>query len=135
MENRLHPWVAYLIMPLFALANAGVYLGDVSLNTLLKPIPLGVMSGLFLGKQIGVFLATYVLIKMGYARLPSGASWIQMYGVAILTGIGFTMSLFIGNLAFESEIFISQMKIGVLVGSFLSAVLGYLLLNLKSSRN
>jgi len=122
-------------MPLFALANAGVYLGDVSLNTLLKPIPLGVMSGLFLGKQIGVFLTTYVLIKMGYARLPSGASWIQMYGVAILTGIGFTMSLFIGNLAFESEIFISQMKIGVLVGSFLSAVLGYLLLNFKSSRN
>ena len=135
LENRLHPWVAYLIMPLFALANAGVYLGDVSLNTLLKPIPLGVMSGLFLGKQIGVFLTTYVLIKMGYARLPSGASWIQMYGVAILTGIGFTMSLFIGNLAFESEIFISQMKIGVLVGSFLSAVLGYLLLNFKSSRN
>ena len=122
-------------MPLFALANAGVYLGDVSLNTLLKPIPLGVMSGLFLGKQIGVFLTTYVLIKTGYARLPSGASWIQMYGVAILTGIGFTMSLFIGNLAFESEIFISQMKIGVLVGSFLSAVLGYLLLNFKSSRN
>ena len=72
---------------------------------------------------------------MGYARLPSGANWIQMYGVAILTGIGFTMSLFIGNLAFESEIFISQMKIGVLVGSFLSAVLGYLLLNFKSSRN
>ena len=70
---------------------------------------------------------------MGYARLPSGASWIQMYGVATLTGIGFTMSLFIGNLAFESEIFISQMKIGVLVGSFLSAVLGYLLLNFKSS--
>jgi len=122
-------------MPLFAFANAGVYLGDIALDTLFKPIPLGIITGLFFGKQIGVFLTTYILIKMGYARLPSGANWTQMYGVAMLAGIGFTMSLFIGTLAFESEIFISEMKIGVLVGSFLSAVLGYLLLNLKSSRN
>ena len=135
LETKLHPWVAYLIMPLFAFANAGVYLGDIALDTLFKPIPLGIITGLFFGKQIGVFLTTYILIKMGYARLPSGANWTQMYGVAMLAGIGFTMSLFIGTLAFESEIFISEMKIGVLVGSFLSAVLGYLLLNLKSSRN
>ena len=127
-EDKLHPWVAYLIMPLFALANAGVYFGNISLNTLFDPIPLGIISGLFFGKQIGVFLTTYILIKMGYARLPSGANWIQMYGVTILTGIGFTMSLFIGNLAFENEIHITGMKLGVLIGSFFSAITGYFFL-------
>ena len=127
-EDKLHPWVAYLIMPLFALANAGVYFGNISLNTLFDPIPLGIISGLFFGKQIGVFLTIYILIKMGYARLPSGANWIQMYGVAILTGIGFTMSLFIGNLAFENEIHITGMKLGVLIGSFFSAITGYFFL-------
>ena len=135
LENGLHPWVAYLIMPLFALANAGVYLGDMTLNTLLNPIPLGVMSGLFFGKQIGVFFTTYILIKMGYAKLPSHATWIQLYGVAVLTGIGFTMSLFINILAFDTELYINQAKIGVLVGSFLSALIGYFLLNFKSGRN
>ncbi len=135
LENALHPWVAYLIMPLFALANAGVYLGDMTLNTLFNPIPLGVMSGLFFGKQIGVFFTTYILIRMGYARLPSHATWIQMYGVAVLTGIGFTMSLFINILAFDTELYINQAKIGVLVGSFLSALIGYFLLNFKSGRN
>ena len=128
LEHKLHSWVAYLIMPLFALANAGVYLGDTSLNTLLNPIPLGVMTGLFFGKQIGVFFTTYFLIKTGYARLPSGANLLQMYGVAILAGIGFTMSLFIGNLAFENEMHISGMKLGVLIGSLFSAILGYLVL-------
>ena len=127
-EDKLHPWVAYLIMPLFALANAGVYFGNISLNTLFDPIPLGIISGLFFGKQIGVFLTIYILIKMGYARLPSGANWIQMYGVTILTGIGFTMSLFIGNLAFENEIHITEMKLGVLIGSFFSAITGYFFL-------
>ena len=127
-EDKLHPWVAYLIMPLFALANAGVYFGNISLNTLFDPIPLGIISGLFFGKQIGVFLTIYILIKMGYARLPSGANWIQMYGVTILTGIGFTMSLFIGNLAFENEIHITGMKLGVLIGSFFSAITGYFFL-------
>ncbi len=128
LEHKLHPWVSYLIMPLFALANAGVYLGDVSVNTLLNPIPLGIITGLFFGKQIGVFLTTLVLIKMGYARLPSGANWMQMYGIAILTGVGFTMSLFIGNLAFLSDTYISGMKLGVLIGSFFSAIMGYFIL-------
>ena len=128
IENKLHPWVAYLIMPLFALTNAGVYLGDVSLASLSNPVPLGIMTGLFFGKQIGVFFTTFLLIKMGYARLPSGANWLQMYGIAILTGIGFTMSLFIGNLAFTSETYISGMKLGVLIGSFFSSIVGYFFL-------
>ena len=128
LEHMISPYVAFGIMPLFALANAGVYFGNISLNTLFDPIPLGIISGLFFGKQIGVFLTIYILIKMGYARLPSGANWIQMYGVAILTGIGFTMSLFIGNLAFENEIHITGMKLGVLIGSFFSAITGYFFL-------
>ena len=136
VENKLHPWVAYLIMPLFALANAGVYLGDVSLKSLANPVPLGIMTGLFFGKQIGVFFTTFLLIKMGYARLPSGANWIQMYGIAALTGIGFTMAMFINFLAFaNADSYISEAKIGILIASFASAIIGYILLNFKSSRN
>ena len=134
-ESKLHPWVAYLIMPLFALTNAGVYLGDVSLASLSNPVPLGIMSGLFFGKQIGVFFTTFLLIKMGYARLPSESNWIQMYGIALLTGIGFTMAMFINFLAFDTDIYINQAKIAILIASFASAVLGYILLNVKSSRN
>ena len=134
-ENKLHPWVAYLIMPLFALTNAGVYLGDVSLASLSNPVPLGIMTGLFFGKQIGVFFTTFLLIKMGYARLPSGSNWIQMYGIAMLAGIGFTMAMFINFLAFDTDIYINQAKIAILIASFTSAILGYILLNFKSSRN
>ena len=134
-ENKLHPWVAYLIMPLFALTNAGVYLGDVSLASLSNPVPLGIMTGLFFGKQIGVFFTTFLLIKMGFARLPSQANWIQMYGIAVLTGIGFTMAMFINFLAFDTDTYISEAKIGILIASFMSAILGYILLNFKSSRN
>ena len=135
VEHKLHPWVAYFVMPMFALANAGVYLGDVSLASLTKPIPLGIMTGLFFGKQIGVFLTTFLLIKLGYARLPTGSNWIQMYGIAVLTGIGFTMAMFINFLAFDSDTYINEAKIGILVASFVSAVFGYMLLNFKSSRN
>jgi NhaA family Na+:H+ antiporter len=134
-ENKLHPWVAYLIMPLFALTNAGVYLGNVSLASLSNPVPLGIMTGLFFGKQIGVFFTTFLLIKMGYARLPSESNWIQMYGIAVLTGIGFTMAMFINFLAFDTDVYINQAKIAILIASFASAVLGYILLNFKSSRN
>ena len=134
-ESKLHPWVAYLIMPLFALTNAGVYLGDVSLASLSNPVPLGIMTGLFFGKQIGVFFTTFLLIKMGYARLPSESNWIQMYGIALLTGIGFTMAMFINFLAFDTDIYINQAKIAILIASFASAVLGYILLNFKSSGN
>ena len=135
IETKLHPWVAFLIMPLFALTNAGVYLGDVSFASLSNPVPLGIMTGLFFGKQIGVFFTTFLLIKMGYARLPSGSNWIQMYGIAMLTGIGFTMAMFINFLAFDTDIYINQAKIAILIASFTSAVLGYILLNFKSSRN
>jgi len=135
IENKLHPWVAYLIMPLFALTNAGVYLGDLSLASLSNPVSLGIMTGLFFGKQIGVFFTTFLLIKMGYARLPSGSNWIQMYGIAMLTGIGFTMAMFINFLAFDTDIYINQAKIAILIASFTSAILGYILLNFKSSRN
>ena len=93
------------------------------------------MTGLFFGKQIGVFFTTFLLIKLGYARLPSESNWTQMYGVATLTGIGFTMAMFINILAFDSEIYINQAKIGILIASLLSAFFGYLLLNIKSSRN
>ena len=135
-ESKLHPWVAYLIMPLFALTNAGVYLGDVSLASLSNPVPLGIMTGLFFGKQIGVFFTTFLLIKMGYARLPSGSNWIQMYGIAVLTGIGFTMAMFINFLAFaNADTYINEAKIGILIASFASAIIGYILLNFKSSRN
>ena len=94
------------------------------------------MTGLFFGKQIGVFFTTFLLIKMGYARLPSGSNWIQMYGIAALTGIGFTMAMFINFLAFaNADSYISEAKIGILIASFASAILGYILLNFKSSRN
>jgi len=129
LEHILSPYVAFGIMPLFALANAGVSLNGFSLNTLLYPVPLGIMVGLFLGKQIGVFLFSYLSIKLKIAEMPSNSNWIKLYGVGILTGIGFTMSLFIGNLAFADDIqYIDGVKIGVLAGSLLSTLVGYFLL-------
>ena len=137
-EDKLHPWVAYLIMPLFALANAGVYLGDVSLKSLTNPVPLGIMTGLFFGKQIGVFLFSLVSIKLKIAEMPNNANWLNLYGGGILTGIGFTMSLFVGNLAFVENVeYMGGVKIGVLTGSLLSTILGYflLLISRKSKNN
>ena len=128
LEHALKPWSAWFIMPVFALANAGVSLAGLGVETLLQPIALGVTLGLFLGKQIGIVLGAGLPILLGLARLPSGTSWRQLYGVAILGGIGFTMSLFIGSLAFEDLAQQSQIRLGVLVGSVLSAVLGYLVL-------
>ena len=122
-------------MPLFALANAGVILEDFSINTLLEPVPLGILCGLFIGKQIGVFVFSFLSIKLKLAEMPNNSNWIQFYGVGILTGIGFTMSLFVGNLAFAD--FTSNLpgvKIGVLVGSSLSAVIGYFLLLFVTSK-
>ncbi len=130
LEHRLHRWVNFFILPLFAFTNAGVALSVQQITGLMEPSPLGVITGLFLGKQIGIFLFSFVLIKMGYAKLPTGASWIQLYGVSVLCGIGFTMSLFIGSLAFETtgaEYLIAD-RAGILLGSFMSAVLGYVVL-------
>ena len=136
MEHILSPYVAFGIMPLFALANAGVSLSGVTLNSLMDPVPLGILSGLFIGKQIGVFLFSYVSVKLKVAEMPSNSNWINFYAVGILTGIGFTMSLFVGNLAFIEYIqHMDGVKIGVLSGSLLSALSGYFLLLIVSKKN
>ena len=129
LEHLLSPYVAFGIMPLFAFANAGVILDNISINTLASPVPLGILCGLFLGKQIGVFLFSFISVKLKIAEMPSNSNWIKFYGVGILTGIGFTMSLFVGNLAFvDYPNVMDGVKIGVLVGSSLSAIVGYFLL-------
>ena len=129
IEHSISPYVAFGIMPLFALANAGVSLNGINLNSLLSPVPLGILLGLFLGKQIGVFLFSIISIKLKIAKMPNNSNWLSLYGVGVLTGIGFTMSLFIGNLAFvENTQYISGVKIGVLAGSLLSTLFGYFLL-------
>ena len=129
LEHALSPYVAFGIMPLFALANAGVILENISINTVLSPVPLGILCGLFFGKQIGVFLFSFLSIKLKFAEMPRNSNWIKFYGVGILTGIGFTMSLFVGNLAFiDYPNNLDGVKIGVLFGSTLSALVGYFLL-------
>ena len=122
LEHGLHPWVAYLSMPVFAFANAGVSLAGLSLAGLLDPLTLGIAAGLFVGKQAGVVVACWLAVRMGLASLPTGTGWPHFYGVAILTGIGFTMSLFIGSLAFEPGLHDSAIRVGVIAGSLLSAV-------------
>lgn len=131
LEHSLHPWVSFAILPLFAFANAGISLTGVSLDALLNPVPLGIAAGLFVGKQVGIFGACWLAIKLGLAKLPEGATWMQFYAVTILCGIGFTMSLFIGSLAFEAQgtEYMIDVKLGVLVGSLLSAVLGSILIS------
>ena len=133
IEHNISSYVAFGIMPLFALANAGVSLDGINLESFLSPVPLGIVLGLFVGKQIGVFLFSIISIKLKIAQMPNNANWMSFYGVGILTGIGFTMSLFIGNLAFVENIeYIDGVKIGVLTGSLLSALIGYSLLLLTA---
>ncbi len=135
LEHGISPYVAFLIMPLFAFANAGVNLNGLSILNLLDPVPLGIVCGLFFGKQIGVLLFSYISIKLKFAEAPNNSNWLSIYGVSILTGIGFTMSLFVGNLAFVENIqYMDGVKIGVLTGSLLSTVFGYLILLLSSKR-
>lgn len=131
VEHGLHPWVAFAVVPIFAFANAGVSLSGMTFDTLLEPVPLGIALGLFLGKQLGIMIFTGAVIWLGWARLPAGSNWWGLYGVSILAGIGFTMSLFITSLAFEHtgpDGPISADRLGILVGSLLSAVAGYLVL-------
>ncbi|ARE39884.1 Na+/H+ antiporter NhaA type [Rhodovulum sp. P5] len=128
LEHSLSPYVLYFIVPVFAFANAGVVLAGLSLTDLLSPLPLGVALGLILGKQIGVFGVTFLLVKSGLARLPEGVNWMHIYGLACLAGIGFTMSLFIGSLSFADQSLMNNVRLGVLAGSAISAVLGYLAL-------
>jgi len=135
IEHRISPYVAFGIMPLFALANAGVSLNGVNLNSLLSPVPLGILLGLFVGKQIGVFLFSIISIKLKIAQMPNNSNWVSLYGVGILTGIGFTMSLFIGNLAFvDNTQYMDGVKIGVLAGSLLSTLVGYFLILMTSKK-
>jgi NhaA family Na+:H+ antiporter len=132
LEHAIHPSVAYVILPLFAFANAGVSLEGVKLSSLLEPVPLGIALGLFLGKQIGIFLATWLACASGLCRKPDGATWLQIYGVAIICGIGFTMSLFIGGLAFEPGKYDAAVRLGVLAGSIVSTVVGLIFLRAVS---
>jgi len=135
LEHNLSPYVAFGIMPIFAFANAGVSLEGLTFASLLSPVPLGIVSGLFFGKQIGVFLFSYISVKLKFAEKPSNSSWGSFYAVSILTGIGFTMSLFVGNLAFANDLqYIDGVKIGVLVGSLMSTLFGYFLLLLFSKK-
>ena len=129
LEHAIAPYVAFGIMPLFAFANAGVSLEGISLKALLNPVPLGILCGLFFGKQIGVFLFAYISVKLNLAQKPNNSNWISLYAVSVLAGIGFTMSLFVGNLAFaNSPMYMDGVKIGVLSGSLLSTLVGYILL-------
>ena len=135
LEHSIAPYVAFGIMPLFAFANAGVSLEGINLSSLLKPVPLGILCGLFFGKQIGVFLFAYISVKLNIAQKPNNSNWMALYAVSVLTGIGFTMSLFVGNLAFvNSPMYLDGVKIGVLSGSLLSTLVGYFLL-LFSTKN
>ena len=135
IEHAISPYVAFGIMPLFAFANAGVSLEGLSFASLLDKVPLGIVMGLFLGKQLGVFIFSYVSIKLKVAQMPNDTSWYNFYGVGVLTGIGFTMSLFVGNLAFaENMQYMDGVKIGVLTGSLLSTLFGYFLILLTPNK-
>ena len=135
LEHAISPYVAFMIMPIFAFANAGVSLEGLSLMSLLEPVPLGILLGLFVGKQIGVMLISFIAVRLGVAQMPDKSSWLSLYGVSILTGVGFTMSLFVGNLAFVENIqYIDGVKIGVLSGSLLSTVFGYFILLYASKK-
>ncbi|GAB6054267.1 Na+/H+ antiporter NhaA [Magnetospira thiophila] len=128
LEHILHPWVAYLILPVFAFANAGVSFVGIGLSSFIEPVKLGISLGLFFGKQIGVFVMLWLGIVLGLSPMPEGTSWRQLYGLSLLCGVGFTMSLFIGSLAFEHSAFDVPIRLGVLSGSIASALCGYLLL-------
>ena len=135
IEHGISTYVAFIIMPIFAFANAGVNLEGLSLSSLLAPVPLGILLGLFFGKQVGVLLFSYISVKLKFADMPNNSNWLNIYGVSILTGIGFTMSLFVGNLAFmENQQYIDGVKIGVLSGSLLSTIFGFLLLLLSAKK-
>lgn len=136
LEHTIAPYVAFLIMPIFALANAGVNLDGLSKEKLVDTVTLGVCLGLFLGKQLGVFVFSAAAIKLGFAEKPTNANWLGLYGVGVITGIGFTMSLFVGNLAFANNTgYMDEVKIGVLLGSLFSTLLGYFILIIATKKN
>ncbi len=134
LESVLHPWVAFLVMPVFAFANAGVSLEGLALGHLLSGVPLAIALGLIVGKQLGAFGAAMLAIQLRWARMPEGADWALLYGTCILAGIGFTMSLFIGTLAFDLAAYAASVRLGVLVGSGVSGIVGYVVLRAVSGR-
>ena len=135
IEHSLHFWVAFFILPLFAFVNAGVSFKDISLDQMSGPVPMGIMLGLFFGKQVGVFGFSWLAIKLKVAKMPQDSNWLQLYGVSLLTGIGFTMSLFIVSLAFNDDtLFQFTDKLAILVGSFLSGICGYIVLKIAVSK-
>lgn len=132
-EHSLAPWSAYLVVPVFGFANAGVNMTGMGIDQIIAPLPLAIAAGLFLGKQLGIFTVVFAAVKLGIAKKPENASWMEIWGVSILTGIGFTMSLFISGLAFtDSQLLIDEAKIGILLGSIISAVVGYVALRLTT---
>jgi NhaA family Na+:H+ antiporter len=133
-KRQLHPGVAFGVLPIFAFANAGLNLSGIALSDLLQPIQLGVGLGLLNGKQLGVLRSIWLANRIGLARLPEGTDWRQMYGVALLTGTGFTMSLFMGTLAFPVQGYHADVRVAVLLGSVTSAICGYVVLRLASAR-
>ena len=135
LEHDLHFWVAFFILPLFAFVNAGVNVTEISLTHMSGPVPVGIMLGLFVGKQLGVFGFSFIAIKLKLAELPEGSNWLQLYGVSVLTGIGFTMSLFVASLAFiDDHVFQYTDKLAILIGSFASGILGYVLLRMSKNK-
>ena len=135
LEHSLHPWVAYMVLPIFAFANAGVSLTSIELADLTDKVPLGIALGLFFGNQILIFVLSFTFVKLGLARMPEGVRWVHIYGTGCLAGVGFTMSLFIGTLAFSDPELVNQVRLGVLMGSFASAILGYTVLRLSLQPN
>ena len=139
LEHDLHHLVAFGVLPMFAFVNAGIDLGGIGFDDLMHSVPLGIAAGLFVGKQLGIFVLCFLAIKLGLARLPDGAGWGGLYGVSILCGVGFTMSLFVGSLAFENQVIDRQMifdeRLGIILGSLLSGIMGYLVLHLTLPRS
>lgn len=135
LEKALHPWVAFGVMPLFALVNAGFSWQELSLNTLTSVLVLGIALGLFVGKQVGVFGFAWLLVRAGLAKLPKKTTWLEVYGVALLCGIGFTMSLFLGTLSFHNNsAYLSEVRVGVIIGSVLSGLVGAFVLHIAYAR-
>jgi len=133
-EHKLHPWVAFMVLPVFAFANAGVSFEGITPAGLLEPIPFGIALGLLLGKPLGILALSYLAVRTGLARLPQDVDWLQLAGVGCLAGVGFTMSLFIGGLAFETSQQLNAVRLGVLAGSLLSGTLGFLILRMQLAR-
>lgn len=135
LEHALHPWVAFIIVPIFGFVNSGLFLGDLSISSLLDPVPIGIILGLYVGKQLGIFGATYLTIRSKLAPMPTNANWGDLYAVSTIAGIGFTMSLFIGSLAYRSKDLLVEVQLGVIVGSLLSGVTGYFIYRIFASHN